>query len=185
MSVVQDKRFEPVEGDVVETSLLKTLGTLVMFILFIPVGAWAAWAWWTEASLLGYKFTPIVGLGGVLFALLGLVGVPATIALMFRKPRLIVGEDRLQHVTKQGRVLTQIPYRNIERVELTRGPEKEKFIGIDLKDPSDPETLNTDSEKTKRWTGWHHRITKSGWLLPLEQIHDLLQRRLERARAKG
>ena len=53
MSVVQDKRFEPVEGDVVETSLLKTLGTLVMFILFIPVGAWAAWAWWTEASLLG------------------------------------------------------------------------------------------------------------------------------------
>ena len=184
MSVVQDLYAEPVEGDIIETSAAKALGALATSVLTIPLGAGLAWIGFIgelAAGPMGFK----LGLLGAFAVPVGFAGVPVSVLALLRRCRLILGEDRLQLVTKQGRVLTQIPYRNIDRVELVLAPPKVKCVGINLKDLGDSETLNAGSEEAKRQTGWHYRITKSNWLLPLQQIHERLQRRLERARAKG
>lgn len=183
MTSMRQATFRPVQGETIGTSAGKLLGGLLIALVFVPLGAWLTWAWWTEASWLGLQLTSAAGLGGVAVLLMGLVGVPACILLLFVQGRLVLGDDRLQYVTRQGRVVTQVPYHNIQRMELTGAPD-DRFIGIDLKDLADPETLNVGGESLKSYVGWHYQITQSGWLVPLEEVYQQFQQRIKQFRAR-
>ena len=93
-----------------------------------------------------------------------------------------MARDRFQTVVGQEKVVEQIPFKNIARMELIKNPEGrdfvKNFIGIVLANVEDPETLCPTPEKIMELHGWHYRLTDDMWRMPLEQIYDRLQKRL-------
>jgi hypothetical protein len=178
MIPTQGTPFSRVEGEYIDLSVMKILGLILFALVALSVGVWIIWAWWAGDVWGSLSFTPGGAFLGAFFAVTGLLGTPTFIFMLFNGPRLILGKDCLQEATVRGRVLFQIPYRNIARMELFHTKDK-KFIGIDLHDPKDPETLLNYAAWGKKVTGWHYTIVTAAWQVPLEQIHDRLQTRLE------
>jgi hypothetical protein len=173
-----DNRFQPVEGEIIDQSAIKLLGVFFFAVLFHVLGDFVVWAWWTEASLLGFSITWWGGCIGALAAALGLVGVLFLPLMVLIRQRLILGEDYLQHATDKGRILAQIPYRNVARMELSQ-EEAGKFIGIDLRDTQDADTLNKEAEKKKQLSGWHYKIDSLSWRIAMEEIYRRLNSRVQ------
>ena len=82
----------------------------------------------------------------------------------------------------EDKVIDQFPYRNIARIEVVRNHEgrdfARDFIGIILVNPNDADTLCPAAETIMKLHGWHYRITKGARAMPLEQLHDLIRKRL-------
>ena len=65
---------QPVAGEVIGRSVVKTIGSLLLVLLFFLIGLYMIWAWWTETPIdlaggrrvsgLGFA----VGIGVVVFA---------------------------------------------------------------------------------------------------------------------
>lgn len=178
MSAPDAKPLDVVEGEIIGESIVKLLGILLISILCIPAGAGIVWAWWTEASLLGRRFTIIAALFGLAMLGGGLLGIATFFLSLWLWERLVLGKDCFQRATKKGRVVGQIPYRNIAQMEFVSEPGKEKYIGIDLKDLNDPDTFNAGDAASKSSSGWHYRISAESWSMPLQQIYEHLRQRL-------
>lgn len=178
MSAPLAKPLDVVKGEIIGESVLKLLGLLLTSILLIPVGSWVVWAWWTEGTFLGYQFTFVAGLIGLLMVGGGLMGVPTFLVQLWLGERLVLGKVCFQRARKNGRVITQIPYPNIAQMEFVSEPGKEKYIGIDLKDLNDADTFNAGDAASKNWSGWHYRISAGSWLMPLQQVYEHLRQRI-------
>lgn len=178
MNQAQNRDFRPIEGEIIGQSVLKLVGLFVFSLLALPAGIWAVWVWWTGATLLGYSLNWWGAALGAVFVLIGLFGMPTFLLSIFRRQCLILGEDRLQLATEKGSVFTQIPYRNIARMELIR-EDTGKYIGIDLHDTEDADTLNKDAGTTKKWSGWHYKLGDDSWTMPIEEIHARLKSRVQ------
>ena len=176
---------EPAKGVVIPRSALKTLGTLAFLLVMLVGGIAIVWAWWTETGLplpSGVVHINMVGgIAGILAAAIGAVLLPLIGLLLFVGEKLIVASDRLQ-IVQMGKVVTQIPYRNIANM-LLGNDEGVEFIGIDLHDLDDSDTFasgcNFQSSKTS--DGWHFRLL-GGYQKGLAEIHQLL---LDQMRDKG
>jgi hypothetical protein len=113
-----------------------------------------------------------------LAAVLGLLGALFLSLMFLIRQRLILGEACFQHATDKGRIFAQIPYRNIARMELGQ-EEAGKFIGIDLRDTQDPDTLSKEAEKKKQSSGWHFKIDSLSWRIPMDEIYSRIKSRVE------
>jgi len=130
-------------------------------------------------------FNYLISTGGALLGLfafiLGVAGAPLCLYGVFRRTSLIFGQNCLQQVVGKTRVYSQIPFKNIAKIELVRKGEnaglETDFIGIDLLDVNDPATLCPAFESVKRTFGWHCKLTHTS-AVPLEKIYDRLQKRL-------
>jgi hypothetical protein len=175
--------LQPIEGKIIRDSLLKLLGWILFgLVILIPAGGGLVWAWWTEASFAGHKITWYGAILGAVGFLVGILIVPVGVFSVFRRSRLILGEDCFQYVVGNRKVTAQIPYKNIARMELIQNQGGDSlvtdFIGIDLHDVNDPKTFCPTSETAKGSWGWHYRLTDAPWVMPLAQIHDRLRKRL-------
>jgi hypothetical protein len=172
--------LEPIEGETFHDSRLGLFGFLFGYILLGVVGLLLLWAaWWTD-FFAGNQFVDrihVAIIGGLLL-LAGIILTPYSLLNLLRPGRLIVGTDRLQRVVGSRRVVTQIPFHNIAKVELVEDARKGKYIGINLADPNDPETWNPDAEFYKKWKicSWDYEISTAAQPLPLEQIYERLRK---------
>jgi hypothetical protein len=171
--------FHPVEGEIVRDRPLKTLGFCLLTIFVLaPAGAGLVWAWWTELSLGDRRISwygAVIGAGLVLG---GILAIPLSVLCFIRRQRLIFGKDCFQNVRGE-KVTIQIPYANIARVEMDEAEFTGKFVGIDLHDPNDSQTLCPGAMITKNGFGWHYKITDDSWTMPLTQIRSQIIKRLQ------
>ena len=178
---------EPVAGDVVSRSTVKTIGGLILAVLMLLASLFLIWAWFTGFALpLPGGFVTITGLGAVV-GVLGLLITPLIILylgyMLVAQERMILGDDRLQIVRRQGgsdKVIGQIPYHNVARAEYGND-EGVRFLGIELLRADDPETFHSgiDFAREKKTYGWHFRIL-GGYHENVRTIHELLAGKLQR-----
>ncbi len=178
---------EPVTGDVVGRSLVKTLGSVLFMILVFVFGLFLIWAWWTDTGFERFGSPHKVTWWGFLLGIGAVLGAPLLVASLVRRllarERLVIGGDRLQIVRRRGghdAVVFQIPYANVARCsyEVT---STERRIGIDLVDPDDPATYagGENFQTNKEFTGWHYTLG-GGYQTGVADIHKLLAGRMGR-----
>ena len=168
-------QIQPVEGEIVRDSPLKTLALCLLAIFVLaPIGAGLVWAWWTGASLLKWQVTWYGALIGAVLVAGGLLAVPVSFLCFIRRNRLIIGKTCLQ-VVRVEKVTIQIPYKNITRIGLGQADVIGKYVGIDLRDPNDAETLCPGAATRKDGFGWHYTLSDESWTVPLTHIHDLIK----------
>jgi hypothetical protein len=171
------QKLQPIEGEVVHDSLFRIFKLFLLALVLIPVGGALVWAWWTDFALGDRRVSWWgAGLGAFLF-LAGILGVPVSIVMAFLRTRLIIGQRCFQVVVGKERVTHQLPYKNIARFEFIQDPNG-NFIGIDLDDIQDADTLNPDSETNKKWSGWHYKLTDENWSEPMPKIYERIAKRL-------
>ena len=173
----QGRVFEPVEGEVIPDSVWRILGTILFMIVLGLVGAGLVWAWWTDATLLDRRISGYGATLGAVGALIGIVGVQFMILGMFRRSRLIFGSECFQLVNGEKAVRFQVPYANIAGLHLVN-ESTGKFIGIDLHDARDPQTLVDSPEAVKKASGWHFKLADTHWSEPMAKICDRLEEHL-------
>ena len=178
---------EAVSGDVISRSKVKTLGGLLFMGLMSLVCVLIVIAWFTGFAMplpagavrVNGAGAAIAGIGAVIMPL-GVLGLGW---MLFVDERLILGDDRLQIVRRlsgQDQVTTQVPYRNIAALESVND-EGVRFVGINVQDPSDPDTFETDSDlpRAQQKHGWNIRI-HGGYQESTATIHEMLSRKIAR-----
>jgi hypothetical protein len=154
------------------------IGTILFMILLVPIGAGLFWAWWTEATLLDRRISALGGIFGAVGCLIGALGAPIMILGLFRRSRLILGRECFQLVNGERSVRFQVPYANIARMEFVQESDT-KYIGIDLRDVRDPNTLVDSPESVKKLSGWHFKLADTHWAEPLAKICDRIEEHLQ------
>jgi hypothetical protein len=174
-------RFRPVEGPAfAESRLLVAAQVLLGVFVLGPIGVFLLLAWWNGWSLANQQVSTK---GAVVGAVLLCVGfcMALLVAKLFRRENFIIGRECLQVVVGAEKVTQQIPYRNIAKIKLLRGPDAgagSAFIGILLANTGDATTLCPTAEATMKQHGWHCRITASLRSVPLEQLYDLILKQM-------
>jgi hypothetical protein len=176
----QANGLEPIEGETIHEPLPRLFGLLAFSLLLVLVGVLLLWAaWWTEFFVENRFAEPEqVALFGAVLLLGGALGTPLCLLWLWRRGRLILSTDRLQYVVGRRRVVVQIPFHNIAKVELVGDTGKERFIGIDLANLKDPDTWCPHAKLVKqlRVLSWHYQISTSNQAMPLEQIVERLRK---------
>jgi hypothetical protein len=189
MRKAEAKQFWMVEGEVVRGSA-GMWATLIVFGGVIALaGAGVLLSGWTELSVWGFVLVESPRLAGVLTVLVGLVLVSIGVYKLMEGGRLILGADRLQFVTARGRVLTQIPYRNISAAKLVEVKMEDtgivvKRIHIDLHDFNDPETLIPQRTIYREHHGCDCMFEPAEFVLASQELHDRIQTHLEKFRTR-
>jgi hypothetical protein len=169
---------QPVEGETIQDSPLKTLSLCLLAIFVLaPVGGGVVWAWWTGYSFLDRQIAWYGAFLGAVFVLGGIMAVPVSVLCFFRRNQLILGKECLQ-IVRGGTVTIQIPYQNIARIEMAEAEVYGKFIGIDLREPKESGTVCPGAEATKNGFGWHYALSDESWTVPLGTIHERIVKRL-------
>src|SRR5262245_35801790 len=152
------------------------LSSAVLFALLCALDHWWApalfpgrWQGWHVCPWGIYVFLIALCLAGAGFELSWWRSEPG---------RLILGSDRLQFVTRRGRVLTQIPYRNIGAAKLVDARAARevvvKRIEIDLRDPDDPDTFVGRGPIYRKDSGCDCYCARA------EELHERLQAHLQK-----
>jgi hypothetical protein len=183
MSKAEAKQFSMIEGEVVRGSIATWVGVSVFGFVLILCGIGILFTGWTEISVWGFVLFehPFILTVGLVIA--GLFMVSMGVYKLREGGRLILGPDRLQFVTARGRVLTQVPYRNISAarlvdVEMDMGIVV-KRIHIDLKDTNDPETLIEHGSIYKEHHGCDCMLDPQEFVLKAERLHEWIQTHLQ------
>jgi hypothetical protein len=172
--------FTPVVGETVHDSFFtKALFCCIAFFFALVPGSAIVWCWWHGLTIFDGKITWWLALCGGVMALVGLVGVLALIHSMFQRRRIVIGSDYFQ-ILNNDTVESQIPYRNIARLEHTEHKSLGKCIFIDVIDLNEPATLCPTAERNKRSFGWHFVIFREAWKQPMAIIYELLNYRLRK-----
>jgi hypothetical protein len=179
---------QPVAGEVIGRSVVKTIGSMLLVFVFFLIGLFMIWAWWTETAIeLPFGRYHVKGLGFVV-GIASTLFCPLMIAyLVFRllvPDCLILGPDRLQMARKVGGkdvVYLQIPYRNIDNLAY-ESTQDGKYVGINLKDLQDPDTYARPNDflKTKKQSEWHC-LVRGGYKASLPAIHKKLLEKMRQA----
>lgn len=172
-----------VEGEIIRDSPLKMAASMVgAAVVGVPLGGALVWAWWINLDLGGRQISwygALIGAG--LFAV-GAFCLLAAPFVFFMREQLVLGKDCFQIVGGKDKVTHQFPYRNIARLEVFRnhsGPDfVTDFIGIELVNPEDAQTLCTAWKTNHELYGWHYRLAEGSWADPLEKIRDRIAKRV-------
>lgn len=183
MSEIEGQRFQLVEGETIRDSLLKMLGFVLLGVFVLaPLGGGMVYAWWNNLTLGDRGISWYGALFGAVMLLIGILMPLVFLLTILNRRRLIFGKSCLQLVTGSEKVTEQFPYVNIAKAELFRNHESKDFItdfiGIELRDAHNPDTLCPASDKSMDLHGWHYRLTDESWNLPLEQIYEKMKKRM-------
>jgi hypothetical protein len=142
-------------GEEIRLSLRKagTAGCTVLVALVIGVvgpvlgvGAYIAWRdgqfHWAVALPFGLLFFFV----GICFLVYGLIVGFSVVVGVWRSDRLLLGERSLQCIARDGKVLTRVPYDNIDEIMLVEEPDEAggppyRMVGIKLIDPANVDTI--------------------------------------------
>jgi hypothetical protein len=152
---------------------------LVVALVLAPAGVLAVQAWWAGKLFFGMKvagYGALIGVGGIVA---GLYSFASLINTFLQQNYLVIGDDRFQQV-QYGKVIIQIPFANVSRVDHGEHSLLGEYVSFSLVDRNDPQTIIA---------GWlrqegdrDFQIFDTGWQMPLEQLHqELTSRLLDRA----
>ncbi|WP_254507179.1 hypothetical protein [Anatilimnocola floriformis] len=169
-------RPAPIAGEELRVPLSMAVGIIGMGFVALIFGGGIALLTWRSFTFGGpageYTFTDYAGWFGLFLGVCGLLLIPAGVLLLFNRGALVLGQDRLQYVVNRRKVITQIPYRNIARMEIATDEIGARFIGIELANLADPETYHPDATGCQDLSGWHYKIENNSPRFPLEQIYQ-------------
>jgi hypothetical protein len=178
----QDSTGNPqvVNGLIVkESRLLPALIFLVITLLVTPAGVLALHAWWAGTLFFGIKvagYGALIGLGGIVA---GLYSFASLINTFLQRNYLVIGDNCFQQV-QYGKVIVQIPFANVSRVDYSEHSLLGEFVSFSIVDRSDRQTIIADWLPQRG--DCEFQIFDAGWQMPLEQLHGELTSRL-RSRA--
>ncbi len=182
----QDSQTSPqiVNGLIVKDSTLApALCFLAVILLATPAGAMAVHAWWTGELFFGINvawYGAALGFAGIAG---GLLSIASLINTFLQKNYLVIGDDCFQQV-QYGKVIVQIPFDNISRLEFGEHSLLGKFIKFFFINENDRRT--TCSKRLKPVGGdSSFEIADAGWCMPLEALHAELESRLPGQRGPG
>lgn len=167
-----DRRNEisPVDGDEFRPALAKLWVMLISFALMIPVGAVAALCWWFQLPLLhGVVLSAKAGIIGLLAIPLGMFLVFAMGLLLASAKRLVIGEDRVQLLTR-GVVAVQIPFQNVSAIDMN-GEGNAGVVGLQLCD------LDAPALRVPSWARDRFEIQVLTYGKSLKHVHEALDKR--------
>jgi hypothetical protein len=184
MSKADTKPVQVVDGEVVRGSTVLWVIVIALSILTALGGVGILLSGWTEIAIgrvIISEYPFLVGAGLVAAGLLLLV---VGVHKLREGGRLVLGADRLQFVTARGRVLTQIPYRNILElklvdVQLEMGIVSRR-IHIHLHDTNDPETLVEHGSIYKEHHGCDCMFDPHDFVLPADRLHERMQAHIQK-----
>ncbi|QDU28393.1 hypothetical protein ETAA8_34930 [Anatilimnocola aggregata] len=167
----------PINGHEIRVPLTMAFGVIGMGFIGLFFGGTIALAQLSGFSFGGpagrYEFTSGAGLLALVLGSGGLLLIAAGIVLLLNRGGLVMGHDRLQYVVNRKKVITQIPYHNISRMEIAES-DTGRFIGIDLANLADPNTFHPDAEGCKKYSNWHYKIELATPQMPLEHIYQYI-----------
>jgi hypothetical protein len=158
-----------------ESRLGVALLFLVVTLIATPAGILAVQAWWTGKLFFGISvagYGALLGVGGIVT---GLVSFASLINTFLQRNYLVIGVDCFQQV-QYGKVIAQIPFANVSRVDHEEHSLLGKYVRFSLVDRNDRDTIIG---------GWlvhesncDFQIFDTGWQMPLESLHEELATRL-------
>lgn len=138
--------------------------------------------------VLGFPY----GAMGILLLVIGFVAIAVGFGRLthsfIQRPTLIIGQNCLQLVVRDQLVKIHIPYKNIRQTGLITGEGTTKHIavGVNLHDIHDPSMHYQNAARCRKWTGWDYAIgDKELFPVPVAQIHELLQKAIDRAQGNS
>jgi hypothetical protein len=173
----QDSPTSPQIADgliVKDSSLGAVLIFLVVALIVTPAGVLAVHAWWAGKLFFGIKvagYGALIGLGGIVA---GLVSFASLINTFLQRNYLVIRDNCFQQV-QYGRVIVQIPFANISRVDYGEHSLLGEFVSFSLIDRNDSQTIIAD------WLphgDCDFQIYDAGWRMPLPELHQELASRL-------
>jgi hypothetical protein len=182
----QDSQRTPqlVKGLIVKDSkLVAALVFLVIIFGATPTGALAVHAWWTGQLFFGMNVVWYGALLGFVGIVVGLYSVASLINTFLQKNYLIIGEDCFQQI-QYGKVIVQIPFDNISRLEYGEHSILGKSIDFSFRDKDDPRTICADWLRHSAMD-FDFQIAEAGWQLPMEELHEKLEARLAERLDRG
>jgi len=177
-----------VEGEVVQGSpwmwvMLAVLGALVALS-----GVGLLFSGWSQIAVWGFVLVESPFVASVILMTVGILLASLGGYKVKEGTRLILGSDRLQLVTARGRVLTQIPYRNISAAKLVDVQMEMgivvKRIHIDVHDANDPETVIEHASIFREAHGCDCMIDPPEFVLGADQLHERIQSHLQKFLAR-
>jgi hypothetical protein len=178
MAARGDEAPQRIKGTVIKRSLLTACGMLVFLMFLLLVGPALLCAWWTEFDVPlpagDLRITSLGGIIGGIACFLAPLMMAGIIAMLVIGEQIVLGEERMQIVTRSGKVTLQIPYANIAKVSVVND-QGVKYLGLNLADLEDPDTFasNWDFAEHRKKQGWHYTI-QSGFQRSIDEIHDLI-----------
>jgi hypothetical protein len=165
-----------------DSSLAPALIFLVVALIVTPAGVLSVHAWWAGKLFFGIKVAELgalIGLGGIVA---GLVSFASLINTFLQRNYLVIGDDYFQQV-QYGRVIVQIPFANISRVDHGEHSLLGEFVNFSLIDRNDRQTVIAD------WLPHQGdcdlQIYDTGWHMPLLELHQELAIRLRGRAVNG
>jgi hypothetical protein len=172
-----ETKLPVVKGLIVKDS---TLAPVLVFLVIIlgatPAGALAVHAWWAGKLFFGMKLAWYGALIGLVGVISGLFSIGGLINTFRQKNLLVIGEECFQKL-QYGKVIVQIPFANIARLEYGEHSLLGKFIDFKFIDAADPRTICLDS-LSKLDRDCDFQIADAGWRMPMEALHKELESRL-------
>ncbi len=190
MSKADPKPVYMVEGEVVRGSTGMWVGLIVFGSVVGAAGLGVFFSGWTEISIWKFVLVEDLTVLSVCLMIGGLFLAGIGVYKLMEGGRLILGSDRLQFVTARGRVLTQIPYRNIAAARLVEVKMEDtgivvKRIHIDLHDANDPETLIQHASVYREHHGCDCMLEPAEFVLTAEPLHERIQAHLQKFQARA
>jgi len=146
--------LQPVDGEWFRQSNLRLLGVILFILLCVATCGVIAYLRWQAEGTVSFV---VIGLGVFSLVVLALLTM-----LLFLSLRVVLGPDRLQELNGSTKVVVEFPYRNIERIWVTKDAFKNKIVAVKLKDPTDASTYAPGGqdalEKCAREQGYHYAI---------------------------
>ena len=174
----QDSPTSPQIADgliVKDSSLGAVLIFLVVALIVTPAGVLSVHAWWAGKLFFGIKvagYGALLGLGGIVA---GLVSFASLINTFLQRNYLVIGDDRFQQV-QYGRVIVQIPFANVSRVDYGEHSLLGEFVSFSLLGRNDHQTIIADW--LPQQGDCEFQIFDTGWQMPLQELHQELASRL-------
>jgi hypothetical protein len=158
--------FSPVEGHSIKETYLASCAFVVGGVLIAAFGAgWTYWRWTLDR----------ISFWGIIITAAGVFGlIVGSFSVARSRRKLVIGKDRFQLLTKDEKVLIEVPYANIARVAAVHNSPYH-FVAVILEDPEVPATKTGDTlkviEATVKHSGCHIKLDQSFTETP-EAISD-------------
>ena len=154
------------------------LGVALLFLVALivtPAGVLAVHAWWAGKLFFGIKVAGYGALLGVAGIFAGLFSFASLINTFLQRNYLVIGDDCFQQV-QYGRVIVQIPFANVARIDYGEHSLLGKHVSFSVVDRYDRRTFVADWLRQRGDSDF--QIAEAGWQMPLPQLYEELESRL-------
>lgn len=183
------------QGEEIRLSMKKALvasGTVTISLVIgaiaplLGVGMFVAWRGGEVHGVVALPLGLLFFFVGFCFLTYGVLVGASVIVGVVRQDRLLLGEKSLQSVTRDGRILTCVPYDNIDEITLVEEPSDDEgpsyfMVAITLVDRTREDTLVQEKSPLVGEDGYEVLI-RDLYRVPPKKLYKKLRARAKQAK---